>query len=82
MCTHAPSSFNHGQCCCAGSRVYVQAGVFDKFTEAFVAYTKKLKVGDPFDPLTYQGPQVSQTQYDRIMGKGLFHYPSRSFPDF
>lgn len=67
--THTVSSFNHGQCCCAGSRVYVQAGIYDKFTEAFVAYTKTLKVGDPFDPLTYQGPQVSQTQYDRIMGK-------------
>ena len=65
---HTFSSFNHGQCCCAGSRVYVQAGIYDKFIEAFVAHTKGLKVGDPFDPLTYQGPQVSQTQCDRIMG--------------
>ena len=67
-CTHTLSSFNQGQCCSAGSRVYVQAGIYDKFIEAFVAHTKGLKIGDPFDPLTYQGPQVSQTQCDRIMG--------------
>jgi aldehyde dehydrogenase (NAD+) len=71
-CTHTLSSFNHGQCCCAGSRVYVQAGIYKKFIEAFVAHTKGLKIGDPFDPLTYQGPQVSQTQCDRIMGKSYF----------
>ena len=76
------SSFNHGQCCCAGSRVYVQAGIYHKFIETFVSHSKKLKVGDPFDPSTYQGPQVSQTQYDRIMGKALPHHPSRSVPDF
>lgn len=59
--------FNHGQTCCAGSRIYVQSGVYDKFVEKFKAATAKLQVGDPFDATTYQGPQVSQTQYDRIM---------------
>ncbi|KAK4686290.1 aldehyde dehydrogenase (NAD+), partial [Tremellales sp. Uapishka_1] len=59
--------FNHGQTCCAGSRIYVQKGVFDQFSKEFVEYTKKLVVGDPFSPESYQGPQVSQTQYDRIM---------------
>jgi len=60
--------FNHGQCCCAGSRVYVQEGIYDKFVEAFKNRALKNKVGDPFDPQTFQGPQVSQLQYDRIMG--------------
>ncbi|CAH7665803.1 aldehyde dehydrogenase [Phakopsora pachyrhizi] len=59
--------FNHGQCCCAGSRVYVQETIFDKFFEEFVKHVKTLKVGDPFDSGTFQGPQISQLQYDRIM---------------
>jgi len=59
--------FNHGQTCCAGSRIYVQKGIYDKFAEGFKAKTAQLVVGDPFDANTYQGPQVSQVQYDRIM---------------
>jgi aldehyde dehydrogenase (NAD+) len=59
--------FNHGQCCCAGSRVYVQEGVYDKFVAAFKERAQKTVVGDPFDANTFQGPQVSQLQYDRIM---------------
>ena len=59
--------FNHGQCCCAGSRVFVQEGIYDKFIEAFKARTAKNVVGDPFKPDTFQGPQVSQLQFDRIM---------------
>lgn len=60
--------FNHGQCCCAGSRIYVQEGIYDKFVEAFKARAAKNVVGDPFGKDTFQGPQVSQVQYDRIMG--------------
>jgi aldehyde dehydrogenase (NAD+) len=59
--------FNHGQTCCAGSRLYVQRGIYDKFIEKFLAVSKKITVGDPFGADTFQGPQVSQTQYDRIM---------------
>ncbi|XDG03707.1 hypothetical protein ABKA04_003322 [Annulohypoxylon sp. FPYF3050] len=60
--------YNHGQCCCAGSRVYVQEGIYDKFIEAFKKRALANHVGDPFDEKTFQGPQVSQLQYDRIMG--------------
>lgn len=60
--------FNHGQCCCAGSRVYVQEGIYDKFIAAFKVRAEKNKVGDPFHEETFQGPQVSQLQFDRIMG--------------
>lgn len=60
--------YNHGQCCCAGSRIYVQDGIYDKFMAAFKKRTEENKVGDPFHPETFQGPQVSQLQYDRIMG--------------
>lgn len=59
--------YNHGQCCCAGSRVYVQEGIYDKFVEAFKKRALANAVGDPFDEKTFQGPQVSQVQYDRIM---------------
>jgi aldehyde dehydrogenase (NAD+) len=60
--------FNHGQCCCAGSRIYVQSGIYDEFLVKFTERVKAIKVGDPFAPGVDQGPQVSQIQYDRIMG--------------
>lgn len=59
--------FNHGQCCCAGSRIYVQESIYDKFVEKFKERAQKNVVGDPFAKDTFQGPQVSQLQYDRVM---------------
>jgi aldehyde dehydrogenase (NAD+) len=59
--------FNHGQCCCAGSRVYVQEGIYDKFVQRFKERAQKNVVGDPFAADTFQGPQVSKVQFDRIM---------------
>lgn len=58
--------FNHGQCCCAGSRIYVQESVYDKFLELLTAKVKSIKVGSPFAADTFQGPQTSQLQFDRI----------------
>jgi aldehyde dehydrogenase (NAD+) len=60
--------FNHGQCCCAGSRIYVQEGIYDKFVARFKERAQKNVVGDPFDSNTFQGPQVSKVQFDRVMG--------------
>ncbi|KAL9540691.1 hypothetical protein MBANPS3_009539 [Mucor bainieri] len=65
---HKGIFFNHGQCCCAGSRIYVQESIHDKFLEKFKEYTSQTKLGNPHDDDTFQGPQVSQTQFDRIMG--------------
>ena len=59
--------FNHGQCCCAGSRIYVQEGIYDKFLAALQKKVQSLKVCDPFAADTFQGPQTSQLQHDRIM---------------
>jgi aldehyde dehydrogenase (NAD+) len=56
-----------GQCCCAGSRIYVQEDIYDKFVEKFTARAKKNVVGDPFEAKTVQGPQVSELQFTRIM---------------
>ncbi|KAL4973301.1 aldehyde dehydrogenase [Aspergillus desertorum] len=59
--------FNHGQCCCAGSRILVQEGIYDKFVARFKERAAQNKVGNPFEQDTFQGPQVSQLQFDRIM---------------
>jgi aldehyde dehydrogenase (NAD+) len=60
--------FNHGQCCCAGSRVFVEEKIYDQFVEKSGVRAKRRKVGDPFDPQTEQGPQVDQSQFDKVMG--------------
>jgi len=65
--SHTALFFNQGQCCCAGSRLFVEEKVHDEFVDAMLKKVKKTKVGDPFDPKTTQGPQVSQEQFDRIM---------------
>ncbi|KAK1807430.1 aldehyde dehydrogenase (NAD(P)(+)) ald5 [Friedmanniomyces endolithicus] len=59
--------FNSGQCCCAGSRIYVQEGIYDKFVQRFKERALKNVVGDPFARDTFQGPLVSQVQFDRVM---------------
>ncbi len=60
--------FNHGQCCCAGSRVFVEEKIYDEFVEKSGVRARNRTVGDPFDPKTEQGPQVDQAQFDKIMG--------------
>lgn len=65
-------SWNHGQACCAGSRIFVQEGIYDEFVERFTAKTKELKLGDPFASDSYQGPQVSQIQYDVCIYRAFY----------
>jgi len=60
--------FNQGQCCCAGSRLFVEEKVHDQFVEKVLKKAKSQKVGDPFDPETTQGPQISEEQCNRILG--------------
>lgn len=60
--------FNQGQCCCAGSRLYVEEKIHEEFVHKMVQKAKARKVGDPFDDKTQQGPQVSQEQFDRVTG--------------
>ena len=59
--------FNQGQCCCAGSRLFVESHIHDEFVDKLVKRVGKQRVGDPFDPKTTQGPQVSQEQCDKVM---------------
>src|SRR5438105_6983451 len=66
--SHFALFFNQGQCCCAGSRLFVEEEIHDEFVDRMLKKVKKTKVGDPFDPKTTQGPQVSQEQFDKVMG--------------
>jgi len=60
--------FNQGQCCCAGSRLFVESNCYDEFVERSIARAKRRTVGDPMDPNTEQGPQVDDVQFDKVMG--------------
>ena len=65
--SHFGLYFNQGQCCCAGSRLFVQEDVHDEFVEKIVAMNQSRKLGNPLDPETEQGPQVDRDQFDKIM---------------
>ncbi len=60
--------FNHGQCCCAGSRLYVEREVFDKVTEGVAEAARKIRLGPGLSPSTEMGPLVSEEQLQRVCG--------------
>jgi len=59
--------FNQGQCCCAGSRLFVEESIHDAFVEKIVQRASQRVLGNPFDIETNQGPQVDRAQFDKIM---------------
>jgi len=60
--------FNHGQCCIAGSRLYVQAERFDEVVSGVAEIAKGITLGDGMDPATEMGPLVSDEQLQRVTG--------------
>ena len=60
--------FNHGQCCCAGSRLLAHDSVFDRVVEGVSDIASKIKMGPGLDPATEMGPLVSQEQFERVSG--------------
>ncbi|XP_060580697.1 aldehyde dehydrogenase, mitochondrial-like [Ruditapes philippinarum] len=68
MWAHAAVMTNHGQNCCAGSRTYVEASIYDEFVDKCKNMASFRQVGDPFDALTQQGPQISEEQLNKILG--------------
>jgi aldehyde dehydrogenase (NAD+) len=65
---HTGIMFNQGQICTANSRILVQEAIYDKFVAAFKNQVVNVsKIGNPFDDATFQGPQVTQAQYDRVL---------------
>ncbi|MEK7485642.1 MAG: aldehyde dehydrogenase family protein [Planctomycetota bacterium] len=60
--------FNHGQCCCAGSRLYIHKKVYNEVVEGIAEYSKNIKLGHGLDPKTEMGPLVSEEQLSRVLG--------------
>ena len=59
--------FNQGQVCCAGSRLFIEESAHDQFMEKLVGRVQAIKQGDPLDPDTTMGPQVSREQMDKVV---------------
>ena len=60
--------FNHGQVCCAGSRLYVQKKMFDRVVADVASIADKMSMGHGLDPSAQMGPLVSKTQMQRVCG--------------
>jgi aldehyde dehydrogenase (NAD+) len=66
--SHFALFFNQGQCCCAGSRVFVEEKVYDEFVSRSTERAKRRLVGNPLDKKTEQGPQVDKDQFEKVLG--------------
>ncbi|CAL8101698.1 unnamed protein product [Calicophoron daubneyi] len=66
-CAHEATMVNHGQCCVAGTRTFVQAPIYDKMVQRLKELAEKRKVGDPFVKGTIQGPQIDEVQFKKIL---------------
>lgn len=64
---HFALYFNQGQCCVAGSRLYLEDAIHDEFVERLAAKNADRRLGDPFDQGTEQGPQIDRAQLDKVM---------------
>jgi phenylacetaldehyde dehydrogenase len=60
--------FNHGQCCIAGSRLYIEQDRFDAVVDGVAEIAKSIKVGDAFSSDTQMGPLISDEQLDKVTG--------------
>ena len=58
--------FNHGQCCCAGSRLFIERKAYDKVVPRLIEYSEKIKLGPGMDQSTEMGPLVSAEQFQRV----------------
>ncbi|HEY3129538.1 MAG TPA: aldehyde dehydrogenase family protein [Acidobacteriota bacterium] len=58
---------NKGEVCSAGSRLLLHRDVYDSFLDRLVQHSRNMKVGDPLDPATQMGAQISHVQLDRIL---------------
>jgi aldehyde dehydrogenase (NAD+) len=65
--SHFALFFNQGQCCCAGSRTFVEESVYDQFVERSAERAKRRVVGNPLEAATEQGPQVDSDQFNKVL---------------
>ncbi|XP_043284666.1 retinal dehydrogenase 1-like [Venturia canescens] len=67
LLAHYALYFNAGQVCIAASRTFVHSKIYDEFVKHSKELIRKIKVGDPFDATTTQGPQVDKDTYEKIL---------------
>jgi phenylacetaldehyde dehydrogenase len=60
--------FNQGQCCCAGSRLFVHESIYDKVLQGVSDIAGGINMGPGLDPQTGMGPLVSEEQFDKVTG--------------
>jgi phenylacetaldehyde dehydrogenase len=60
--------FNHGQCCCAGSRLFIEHDIFDQVVDGVAKHASNIRVGPGMDPSSDMGPLVSEEQLNRVCG--------------
>lgn len=59
---------NAGQVCLAGSRLYVQSGIYDEFMSRYQIAAESMKIGDPKEPETEFGPLASANHHEKVTG--------------
>ncbi len=59
--------YNNGEVCCAGSRIYIQSGIYDKVVKKLKEKTEAIKVGDPFEEGVFHGAQALKSQFDTVL---------------
>ncbi|CAH0047658.1 unnamed protein product [Clonostachys solani] len=64
---HVGIMSNQGQVCSATSRIFVHKDIYDDFIKRYIEKVESAKVGDPFESDTFQGPQVTRSQFERVL---------------
>uniref|UniRef100_A0A3P8ZC95 Aldehyde dehydrogenase 1 family member A1 n=1 Tax=Esox lucius TaxID=8010 RepID=A0A3P8ZC95_ESOLU len=64
---HSGLFFNQGQCCLAGSRVFVEDSIYEEFVRRSAEKARNKVLGNPLVPGVDQGPQIDQKQFDKIL---------------
>jgi len=67
LIAHRAAFSNGGQCCVAGTRTFVQSGIYDKFVAKSAEIAQKRTVGNPYEDVE-QGPQIDKEMFDKVIG--------------
>uniref|UniRef100_A0A8H7K1H0 Aldehyde dehydrogenase domain-containing protein n=1 Tax=Bionectria ochroleuca TaxID=29856 RepID=A0A8H7K1H0_BIOOC len=64
---HVGIMSNQGQVCSATSRIFVHEDIYDDFIKRYIDKVESAKIGDPFESDIFQGPQVTRSQFERVL---------------
>ena len=70
---------NQGQSCSSGTRIFVQERIYDEFVKRMLSLVCKIRVGDPFEASTDQGPQIDAEQMNKILC--IYYYYVKNMPN-